>query len=153
MDAHGNLYGIDAGGGNRSGCHYRGWGCGTVFELTPQANAGWTEKVLHAFSRGRGGFTPGGGLTFDAAGNLYGTTSAGGNGTGCKVENGCGTVFELTPNATGNWTEKVLHTFNENGRDGVIPDAGLIFDARGNLYGTTFGGGSHDGGTVFELTP
>ena len=86
------------------------------------------------------------GLVFDAVGNLYGTTLEGGT-------YGRGTVFELTPAAGGGWTEKVLHSFNHNGTDGYSPYAGLIFDAAGNLYGTTYGGGTNSYGTVFELTP
>ena len=69
------------------------------------------------------------GLILDASGNLYGTTSEG----GAYVY---GTVFELTPKAGGGWTEKVLHSFGGTG-DGISPYAGLIFDAAGNLYGTT----------------
>ena len=100
-----------------------------MFELTPTAGGGWTEKVLHSFNRrhGRGG--PFGTLIFDAAGNLYGTTLYGGT-------YGYGTVFELTPGAGGGWTETVLHNFGY-GKDGAVPYAGLIFDAAGNLYGTT----------------
>ena len=62
-------------------------------------------------------------------------------------------MFELTPTAGGGWTEKVLHSFNGNGTDGVTPDSGLIFDAAGNLYGTTYFGGASGGGTVFEIKP
>ena len=65
----------------------------------------------------------------------------------------CGTVFELTPTQGGGWTEKVLHNFNSNGADGCYPDAGLIFDAAGNLYGTTYMAALTAHGTVFELTP
>ncbi len=71
------------------------------------------------------------GLIFDDAGNLYGTTGAGGT-------YGYGTVFELTPAAGGGWTEQVLHNFND--ADGGKPQAGLILDAAGNLYGTTVRG-------------
>ena len=125
---------------------------GTVFELTPTAGGGWTEKVLHSFGNGTDGTRPYAGLIFDAAGNLYGTTTEGGTYRD-------GTVFELTPTAGGGWTETVLHSFNFNGTDGVLPNAGLIFDATGNLYGTTYYGGAGGGcqpdgcGTVFELTP
>jgi uncharacterized repeat protein (TIGR03803 family) len=107
------------------------------------------EKVLHSFNRNGGdGYQPSGGLIFDAAGNLYGTTFWGG-------AYNYGTVFELTPEAGGHWAEKVLHTFNQNGIDGFYPHAGLIFDAAGNLYGTTNQGGAngYKGGTVFELSP
>jgi uncharacterized repeat protein (TIGR03803 family) len=104
---------------------------------------------------GTDGQYPYGALIFDAAGNLYGTTSYGGTYD-------YGTVFELTPAAGGGWTETVLHNFNDNGTDGYWPYAGLIFDAVGNLYGTTYGGGVYTSctngsflgcGTVFELTP
>ncbi len=137
-DAAGNLYGTTLEGGDS-------WG--TVFELTPQAGGGWTEQVLHSFNafNGTDGFLPYAGLIFDAAGNLYGTTSGGGTFGG-------GTVFELTPQSGGGWTEQVLYSFNQNGTDGYTPEAGVIFDAAGNLYGTTYWGGTYDHGTVFELT-
>ena len=86
------------------------------------------------------------GLTFDSAGNLYGTTSSGGLYGG-------GTVFELMPNTGGQWTEKILHNFNQNGIDGSYPVAGVIFDAAGNLYGTAFGGGPGGQGIVYSLIP
>jgi uncharacterized repeat protein (TIGR03803 family) len=139
----GNLFGTTQAGGNGA-CP--GGGCGTVFELTPTRGGGWTEKVLHSFN-GKDGYLPWGGLTFDAAGNLYGTTANGGNAC---TNGSCGVVFELTPKADGSWTEKILHKFN--GHDGWSPQANLIFDTAGNLYGTTYLGGIGDG-TVFELTP
>jgi uncharacterized repeat protein (TIGR03803 family) len=86
------------------------------------------------------------GLIFDGAGNLYGTTLQGGT-------HGFGTVFELIPGSNGSWSEKVLHSFNNDGQDGFALWAGLTLDAAGNLYGTTYSGGTHDAGTVFELTP
>ena len=139
LDAAGNLYGTTLGGGTSNR--------GTVFELTPTPAAGgtWTEKVLHNFD-GTDGYQPYADLIFDAAGNLYGTTEAGGTYS-------AGTVFELTPAAGGTWTEQVLHNFKDDGTDGIEPHAGLIFDASGNLYGTTFGGGAYGQGTVFEITP
>jgi uncharacterized repeat protein (TIGR03803 family) len=150
FDAAGNLYGTTAVGGTGSNCIF---GCGTVFELTPAAGGGWTEKVLYSFNaNGTDGYSPEAGLIIDAAGNLYGTTYAGGTSSGCAPY-GCGTVFELTPAAGGGWTETVLHNFG-NGTDGSTPFAGLIFDAAGNLYGTTYygGTGANEGGTVFEFT-
>ena len=146
FDALGNLYGTTEEGGTHSSCY---GGCGTVFELTPTAGGGWTEKVLHNFGNGADGAYPFASLIFDATGNLYSTTQGGGT-------YGDGTVFELTPAAGGDWTENVLHNFNIT--DGLEPYTGLIFDAAGNLYGTTYGGGNYgcDGtacGTVFELTP
>jgi uncharacterized repeat protein (TIGR03803 family) len=135
IDGAGNLYGTCGGGTYHKGM---------VFELTPSAGGNWTENVLHEFT-GTDGAGPLASLIFDAAGNLYSTTAAG--GTYNK-----GTVFELTPAAGGIWTEQVLYSFG-NGTDGVNPYAGLIFDAVGNLYGTTYLGGTYNQGTVFELTP
>jgi uncharacterized repeat protein (TIGR03803 family) len=154
-DAAGNLYGTTSYGGSFGGkCGTTG--CGVVFMLAPQPGGSWSETVLHRFSgQGDGGF-PYAGLTFDTAGNLYGTTLSGGDLT-CFDKAGCGTVFELTPNTNGLWKEKVLHRFNAT--NGAWPQAGLIFDAAGNLYGTTFLGGNPECestagcGVVFELTP
>jgi uncharacterized repeat protein (TIGR03803 family) len=104
------------------------------------------EKVLHNFHEsGRGGQGPSG-LTLDGAGNFYGTTTAGGAFS-------VGTVFELMPRTGGGWTEKVLHTFKNNGRDGTYPLSGVIFDAAGNLYGATPRGGIYNGGVVLKLAP
>jgi uncharacterized repeat protein (TIGR03803 family) len=152
-DSAGNLYGVAAAGGNLSRCF--GQGCGVVFELSPNSSGGWTETVLYAFNGGRDGGSPWAGLTFDAAGNLYGTTAGGGNLSLCS----CGVVFELSPTSGGTWTETVLHAFT-NGNDGGTPFGTLIFDAAGNLYGTTEGGGNLTCayntigcGVVFELSP
>jgi uncharacterized repeat protein (TIGR03803 family) len=137
-DAAGNLYGTTYSGGDR--------GCGTVFEMTPTANQGWTEMVLHGFSAGpTDGCNPSG-LVFDMAGNLYGTTSDGG-------VYGFGTVFEMT-NTAGGWIKKALHNFGSgNSMDGRYPATGLVSGATGNLYSTTYAGGAYDEGTVFEITP
>jgi len=135
FDAAGNLYGTTVVGGASSD--------GTVFKLAPNQDGSWTESVLHSFN-GSDGWVPYAGLIFDAAGNLYGTTVEGG-------DTNVGTVFKLAPNQDGSWTESVLHSFN--GRNGQYPYAGLIFDAAGNLYGTTYGGGASADGTVFELAP
>ncbi len=142
FDAAGNLYGMTPYGGNEN-CT---GGCGTVFELTPAAGGRWTHKVLHFFSNSADGHYPYASLVLDGSGNLYGTTAFGGSGS-CK--GGCGTVFELTPKTSGTWAEKVLHSFN--GKDGRYAEAALIFDAFGNLYGSTSVGGTHGYGTVFEL--
>jgi uncharacterized repeat protein (TIGR03803 family) len=110
------------------------------------------ETVVYSFPSNNGyGWGPNGGLVIDSAGNLYGTTVFGG-GTGCAGF-GCGAVFELTPKAGGGWTEKVLHRFNLNGKDGYYPATGLAVDAAGNLYGTTGNGGIYGFGVVFEFTP
>ena len=141
-DAAGNLYGITSQGGRAS------FG-GTVFKLAPPAagKSTWTESVLHSFAG-----TPEAGLIIDKAGNLYGTTGFGGVPSK-KCANGCGTVFKLTPPPAGKaaWTETVLFSFNDI--DGSLPAGRLVFDAAGNLYGTTEDGGSLGYGTVFKLTP
>ena len=99
-------------------------------------------KILHVFERAK---YPVGNLTWDAAGNLYGTTVYGG-------PRGLGVVFKLKPNPDGTWTTSILHSFT--GADGDTPSAGLIFDAAGNLYGTTvYGGPNAFGGVVFKLKP
>jgi uncharacterized repeat protein (TIGR03803 family) len=144
FDAQGNLYGTSLTGGIDDN--------GTVFELSPGTDGAWTEKVLYNFTGNDiagdfDGFNPRGGLIFDAEGNLYGTTSEGG-------ENGFGTAFELSPGKGGAWTEKQLCTFTGQPGIGAAPAAGLIFDSEGNLYGTTHqGGGPTNEGTVFELSP
>jgi uncharacterized repeat protein (TIGR03803 family) len=103
------------------------------------------KKTLHAFQGGTDGDVPWGGIVFDAAGNIYGTTLYGGT-------HGFGTVFELAPLALkGKYTEKILWNFNNN--DGAVPVNSLILDDAGNLYGTTTGGGTTGNGVVFELTP
>lgn len=101
------------------------------------------ETVLYEFKGGTDGY-PVSGVIRDASGNFYGTTMAGGGSQGC---NGgpCGTVFKV--DTTG--TETVLYTFQ--GPDGAYPYGGVILDAQGNLYGTTFRGGAYGYGTVFKL--
>ena len=141
FDLAGNLYGTTAYGGIY-GSQSSG---GTVFELMPQAGGTWSEKVLHSFGNGNDGHLPVSNLIFDSAGNLYGTTQAGG-------ANSAGTVFELMPQAGGGWKEKILHSFG-GGFDGQSPRGGVILDASGNLYGTTTGGGLYNGGTAFKLIP
>jgi uncharacterized repeat protein (TIGR03803 family) len=149
LDAAGNLYGVSS----DAGLECNDTGCGLVFELSPTSRGSWREKIVHNFSQGQNGLRPGGfypnsGLIFDAAGNLYGTTTDALSSSYC-----CGVVFELTPSASGSWTETVLHGFNTLGTDGFEPFAGLIFDAARNLYGTTAEGGAYAHGIVFELTP
>ena len=145
FDGAGNLYGTTALGGTGGG--------GTVFQLIPQLGGGWYERVLYAFQNNtQDGNSPYAGLVIDAAGNLYGTTQGGGSGGSCQG-NGCGTVYELSPKAGGSWVETVLHRFQENGTDGNEPFAGLTFDTTGNLYGTTTLGGANLVGIVFGLSP
>jgi hypothetical protein len=145
FDASGNLYGTTAlGDSYNTNCGQ--YGCGTVFKLSKTAGGGWQRTVLHVFSGDPDGWDPEGGLVFDAAGNLYGTTAYGG------LYNG-GIAFELSPTLTGAWTETVLHTFGGAG-DASQAFSGLIFDPAGNLYGTAyFGGATSYAGALFELSP
>jgi uncharacterized repeat protein (TIGR03803 family) len=121
-----------------------------TFIFARHASAG-TEKVLHSFNL-KDGYDPYSGVIFDQAGNLYGTTFYGGS-QACE-NNGCGVVFKLTPNGDGTWTEQALYTVT-GGTDGSHPYSTLVFDAAGNLYGTTFGNysGGTGWGTAFRLTP
>ncbi len=141
-DDAGNLYGTTSAGG--------AYGLGVVFKLTP----GGTETVLHSFAGGRDGATPYGGLAFDASDDLIGTTAYGGGSRQCG-KLGCGTVFKLALDGT----ETILHSFclkKAPCNDGKNPFAGVTLDAAGNIYGTTWYGGSFDvgltGGTVFKIT-
>jgi uncharacterized repeat protein (TIGR03803 family) len=151
FDQAGNLYSTTLSGG---GPH----NLGTVFKLTPNADGSWRESVLHSFcSRtncGDGELPYVASLIFDQAGNLYGTTSEGGDLSCNNPGYGCGVVFKLVPNSNGGWKETVLHTFFDH--PGVYPLTGVIFDPAGNLYGTTLGDGRENRGTfgsVFEITP
>jgi uncharacterized repeat protein (TIGR03803 family) len=140
FESSGNLYGTT----NYGGAH----NAGTVFELTPTSTGGWRESVLYSFTGGKDGADVAPTLVLDGAGNIYGTAGGGG-------AYGHGVVFELTPTSSG-WTEAVLYSFT-GGSDGAAPFAGVILDSTGNLYGTTWNGGSNncgDGcGVVFKLTP
>ena len=137
LDAAGNLYGTTNTGGPHN--------LGIVYMLAPQPDGSWTEQVLHAFASGADGANPLAGVIFDPRGNLYGTTSYGGTSN-------CGIAFALGPNAAGGWTEHLLHTFlGVTAYDGENPN-GLTFDAHGNLYGTTTGGGIDNPGTIFKIT-
>jgi hypothetical protein len=164
-DNLGNLYGTTTKGGSSTAslCVGSG-GCGTVFELSPNSNGSWTEKVLYdfcsAFSNGlcQDGAFPLAGLVIDPFGNLYGTTVNGGANSYCDPSgDGCGTVFKLSPQPGGTWDETILYNFCANScLDGDGPASQLTFDTKGNLYGTTEHGGSSSssiGGTVFMLSP
>ena len=111
-----------------------------------------TEKVIYNFAAIPDGHLPVGPLTADSQGNFYGTTDQGGN------SNSVGTVFELSPDGHGGWSEKVLYSFCSVGGasclDGAYPlGSELAIDGMGNLYGTTYSGGTGNWGTVFELSP
>src|ERR1700722_15143339 len=132
-DADGNLYGTTRLGGPGA-C---GAGCGVVFKLTKTGKDGFTYSILHTFAGPLSdGGNPFGAPILDSAGNVYGTTADGG-------EAGCGVVYRLSPMA-GEYQETILHSFNKfvpRNKDGCNPGSYLIFDAAGNLYGTTNKGG------------
>ena len=142
FDSSGNLYGAAASGGAAGG--------GTAVELTP-SNGTWTFNLLYSFVSGSGGYGPVASLIIDASGNLYGTTYSDG-------AYGYGSVFELTP--SGGYTS--LYDFT-GGSDGANPMGGVVMDANGNLFGTTYAGGNTEShcdpqfgnqcGVVFEITP
>jgi uncharacterized repeat protein (TIGR03803 family) len=136
VDPKGNLYGTT----NQSIP-----GFGTAYELSPTSGGSWKFRVIHTFqgTSAGGGANPVGDLVRDKAGNLYGTTTSGGTGSG--------TVYKLTPSGS-SWSEELLHAFS--GLDGAGPEDGLALDSAGNLYGTTTDGGTLcvNCGTVFKLT-
>jgi uncharacterized repeat protein (TIGR03803 family) len=139
LDKAGDLYGT-IGPGNS--------GAGAVAELTP-GPCGWSNAMLYSFgSQQDDGNAPYAGLAWDMSGNLYGTTIYGGD---FSCSQGCGTVFQLSPNSSG-WHETVLHRFS--GKDGRYPYAGVIFDRAGNLYTAASDGGGNgsDYGSVYKLT-
>lgn len=151
FDSAGNLWSTAYGGGGYP-CNNGGNAeCGVVYELVNNQGT-WSEQVIHAFSGPPDGANSVAGLTYDAAtGVYYGTTEFGGD----MVCN-CGTVFELTPNGNGTWTESVIYSFT-NQADGGLPMSGLILDNQGNLYGTTWAGGQSENpdcgcGTVYEIS-
>jgi uncharacterized repeat protein (TIGR03803 family) len=133
MDKSGNFYGTTERGGSK--------GQGTVFEITPAG----AETVLYSFDAAHGVY-PAGALVMDEKGAFYSTTQEGGS-TGCGG-GGCGTVFKLALK-NNSWRETVLHAFQ--GADGVFPQAGLIMDKSGDLYGTTTAS-SNGNGVVFKVT-
>ncbi len=148
---NGTLYGSTAaGGGGACSKIYEYSGCGTIFNLRPGAAAcktalcPWTETVLYRFSGGSDGAYPIGELLFDQAGDIFSTTAD------YLQFVSSGTVFELTPSG-GGFVKSLAHRFS--GSDGQYPAAGVIFDQSGNLYGTTYYGGAHGYGAVYQLTP
>ena len=155
LDFSGNLYGTTYYGGNSATC---GSSCGVVYELSRPSVPGrpWTETVLYNFCSNSvnrqclDGFAPHSQLIRGGSGAIYGTTNAGGTGHA-----GGGTVFKLS-RVDGSWQETVLYNFCSLGQgqkcpDGTLPEAGVIFDKLGNIYGTTAGGGQLGAGTVYKL--
>jgi uncharacterized repeat protein (TIGR03803 family) len=156
LDPAGNLYGTTLYGGAAAGA-----GAGTVFELQPTLTH-YEERVLHRFTGGTTGSTdgsnPNAAPIVDLAGSLYGTTASGGGGACTIAGPGCGTVYEIQHAGT-SYRERILYRF-KGGADGATPQAALIADSAGNLYGTTQYGGTGcpnsptlGCGTVFELSP
>jgi uncharacterized repeat protein (TIGR03803 family) len=144
IDARGVLYG--------TGCGQET--TGFIWELTPplSGDGAWTYTVLYALNGHSDGSHPTGKVVFDGEGNLYGATVLGGDG--CLPTSTCGTVFELKrpTKKGGKWHFQVLHTFTGQ-PDGAQPFAGVTFDATGNLYGTTWEGGSYGWGAVYRISP
>lgn len=139
LDAAGNLYGTTQLGGTDN--------AGTVFELIPTSEGPWTEKILHTFTLGGDGLNPMVGVAFDAAGNLYGTTTNGGANNG-------GTAYRLSPQTDGSWTEAIVYSFPFiQPSSSSEPDGSLLLDQAGNLYGATIYGGTHNFGVVYKLSP
>ena len=161
FDSHGHIFGTTYYGGNGSCTQGQYPGCGTVFELVHNSTGGWTESVIYHFQGGSDGAYPAANVTFDAQGNMYGTTTFGGIAAQCIASNvptGCGTVFKLSPNGSGGWSEGVIYAFT-GGMDGITPGSGVTFAGAGVLFGVTGGGGlscaqylkGADCGTVFKL--
>jgi uncharacterized repeat protein (TIGR03803 family) len=141
LDAQGDLYGTAVSGG-AGACD---GGCGVVYKLT-NSRENWTWSLVHSFTGGKDGSGPGTRVTIDKNGNLYGTTPTGG-------AYGLGVVYQMKVDASGHWSEKVIHAFT-GGKDGAGGSAGrLLLDAAGNLYGVCTAGGANGQGVVFELTP
>jgi uncharacterized repeat protein (TIGR03803 family) len=124
----------------------------TLIAASTSARAVATYKVIHEFNGTNGSF-PVGSLVADSAGNFYGVTSEDYGETGNCAGLGCGNVFKLYQTSSGGWASTNLHTFRGGTKDGSSPQAGLVFDSAGNLYGTTWEGGLYGVGTVFELSP
>ena len=138
-DAAGNLYGTT---------YYDGeHGLGTVYQLRPTHSGQWEEEVLWSFEGDWDGAWPISHLNLDADGNLYGTTSEGGDES-CY----CGTIFRLTHGGPGQWHYNVVYTFTGS-PEGKYSYNGMVAGPGGKLYGTTIRGGGHDDGLIFELTP
>jgi uncharacterized repeat protein (TIGR03803 family) len=134
--ASGKFYGTTYYGGRN--------GIGTVYELVPRPTGEWRERVIYSFQNGSDGNSPISNLVPDVAGNLYGTTSEGGLGSG--------TIFKLTPGGGGQWTESVVHAF-EGSPDGGSSYNGMVVDPFGNFFGATVHGGTADDGCVYQFTP
>jgi uncharacterized repeat protein (TIGR03803 family) len=140
LDAHGNLYGSTELGGNGKSCG--SLGCGVVYKISAKSD----YQILYNFSGGEDGSEAGDALVLDSDGNLYGMTGLGGI-LACNPPYGCGVIFKIDPTGA----ETVLYRFANETSNGYDPISGVIRDASGNLYGTTYRGGANGMGTVFKL--
>jgi len=134
MDKKGNLYGVTEHGGTGEGCNLN---CGVLYRLSKSG----TLTVLHSFANAPDGSFPFGTPVMDGKGNLFGTTDAG-------DPDQVGIVWKVSKNEH----ETILHSFSYSGGDGEIPVGGVVLDAKGNLYGTTEGGGASGDGTIYKLS-
>jgi uncharacterized repeat protein (TIGR03803 family) len=136
FDRSGNVYGTTYYGGAN--------GIGAVYKLSPRPVGEWDENVIYSFQNGSDGNSPISNLVFDTVGNLYGTTSEGGLGSG--------TIFKLSPIGVGQWTETIVHPF-QGPPDGGFAYNGMVVDRFGNFYGATVHGGKNNDGCVYKFTP
>lgn len=138
FDQAGNLYGTT---------YYDGANdFGSVYQLAPQQDGSWSERVLYSFKGGRDGLGSISNLVFGKNGALYGTTSEG--GAGCS----CGTIFKLTSDSQGNWKETPAYRF-QGAPDAAFAYNGMVADTAGNLYGATVHGGVNNDGAIYKFTP
>jgi hypothetical protein len=152
IDASGNIFGTNN--------FYAKNGVGTVYELTPNGLNGYSHRTLYTFTNGKDGGRPDG-VALDASGNVFVSTTQAGSITGqCKILNGCGTLLEFSPNVSGNFSGRILYSF-QGKHDGAIP-VGISVDANGNVFGSAvFGGldsvcnnGGYLGcGVIFKFSP
>ncbi|HYR44028.1 MAG TPA: choice-of-anchor tandem repeat GloVer-containing protein, partial [Terriglobia bacterium] len=138
FDQAGNIYGTT---------YYDGANdFGSVYQLSPQPDGSWSERVLYSFKGGKDGLGSISNLVFGKNGALYGTTSEG--GAGCS----CGTIFKLTSDGQGNWKETPAYRFM-GAPDPAFAYNGMVADSAGNLYGATVHGGANNEGAIYKFTP
>ncbi|MDQ3116634.1 MAG: hypothetical protein M3Q86_08525 [Verrucomicrobiota bacterium] len=137
VDKRGNVYGMTPIGGAN--------GLGTIYLLRPRSSGGYALRVIHTFTGGSDGSSGSAGKLVLRGGRIFGTATTGGL-------HGSGIVFQLTPAQSGEWDFKTLYSF-QGAPDGVFPYGAVLFDAAGNIYGTTYYGGAHGLGVVYQLSP